>query len=106
MRVEVLDAAEREAIRAARWYEIRREGLGADFVEAVAEAFAAISLAPRRHRRWQLGKTRRELRVRHVRRFPYLIIYEVRESKGRVVIAAIAAAKRRPGYWLYRLYRQ
>lgn len=106
MRVEVLDAAEREAIRAARWYEIRQEGLGTDFVESVAEAFAAIASAPRRYRQWQLGQTRRELRVRRLRRFPYLVIYEVREAEDRVVIAAITAAKRRPGYWLYRLRRR
>jgi len=105
VRVEVLDAAEREAIRAARWYEVRQEGLGRDFVEAVAEALAAIGLAPRRFRRWQPGKTRRELRVRGMRRFPYLVIYEVREDEDRIVVAAVAAAKRRPGYWLYRLRR-
>jgi hypothetical protein len=103
VRVEVLDAAEREAIRAARWYEVRQEGLGADFVEPAAEALTAIASAPRRYRRWQFGKTRRELRVRHLRRFPYMVIYEVREAESLVVIAAIAAAKRRPGYWLYRL---
>jgi plasmid stabilization system protein ParE len=101
--VEVLDAAEREAIRAARWYEVRRKGLGADFICAITEAYAAIAAAPRRYRRWQPGKTCRELRVRRLRRFPYLAIYEVRESENRVIIAAIAAAKRRPGYWLYRL---
>jgi hypothetical protein len=32
-----------------------------------------------------------------------MVIYEVREAESLVVIAAIAAAKRRPGYWLYRL---
>lgn len=103
VRVDVLEPAEREAIRAARWYEVRREGLGRDFAEAVAEAYAAIASAPRRYRRWQPGKTRRELRVRRLRRFPYMVIYEVREAENRVIIAAIAASKRRPGYWLYRL---
>ncbi len=103
MRVDVLDPAEREAIRAARWYEVRQEGLGRDFVHAVAEALAAIGAAPRRYRRWQAGKTRRELRVRRMRRFPYLVIYEVREHEDRIVVAAVAATKRRPGYWLYRL---
>jgi plasmid stabilization system protein ParE len=103
VRVEVLDAAEREAIRAARWYEVRQEGLGADFIRAITEAYAAIGAGPRRYRPWQPGKTPRELRVRRLRRFPYLVIYEVREGENRVIIAAIAAAKRRPGYWLYRL---
>jgi hypothetical protein len=46
VRVEVLEAAEREAIRAARWYEVRRDGLGTDFVDAVEEALDAIASAP------------------------------------------------------------
>lgn len=95
--------AEREAIRAARWYEVRQGGLAADFIRAVAEAYAAIGAAPRRYRRWQTGKTARELRVRRLRRFPSLVIYEVREAEGYVLIGAVAAAKRRPGYWLSRL---
>jgi len=103
VRVDVLDPAEREAIRAARWYEVRQEGLGQDFVQAVAEAVSAIGLAPRRYRRWQPGKSRREIRVRRLRRFPFLVIYEVREHEDRIIVAAVAAAKRRPGYWLYRL---
>ncbi len=103
MRVEVLGPAEREAIRAARWYEVRREGLGADFIRAIDEAYAAVGAGPRRYPRWQPGKTRRELRVRRLRRFPYLVIYEVREAEDHVIVAAIAASRRRPGYWLYRL---
>lgn len=103
MRVEVLEAAEREAIRAARWYEVRQDRLGTDFADAVEEALGAIASAPRRYRLWLPGKSRRELRVRHLRRFPYMVIYEVRGAEDRVVVAAIAAAKRRPGYWLYRL---
>ena len=103
MRVEVLDAAEREAIRAARWYEVRQRGLGRDFIGAVEEAYAVIGAAPRRYRRWQGRKTARELRIRQIRRFPYHVVYEVREAEALVLAAAVAAAKRRPGYWLYRL---
>lgn len=82
---------------------MRREGLGADFIRTIDEAYAAIGEGSRRYRRWQPGKTHRELRTRRLRRFPYLVIYEVREAEDRVIIAAIAAAKHRPGYWLYRL---
>jgi len=32
-----------------------------------------------------------------------MVIYEVRAAEDRVVVTAIAAAKRRPGYWLYRI---
>jgi plasmid stabilization system protein ParE len=38
-----------------------------------------------------------------VRRYPYLIVYVVRDPQ--VVIIAIAHQRRRPGYWLSRMQR-
>ena len=76
---------------AARWYDDRRRGLGADLVMAVDDALAKIIEAPER---WPLfAGARRYI----VRRFPYNVIYRVDQES--IHIIAIAHHSRRPVYW-------
>jgi toxin ParE1/3/4 len=77
---------------AARWYDERRRGLGAELVLAVDAAIAKIIEAPGRWPFFAAGARRYILR-----RFPYNVIYRVdRES---IHILAIAHHSRRPVYW-------
>ena len=86
-------AAEME--RSATWYERREEGLGARFDAAVREAEAFICRNP------QLGTPHhRGTRKWRVAGFPHAVIY--REESDRIIIFAVAHAKRRPGYWVRR----
>jgi hypothetical protein len=39
-----------------------------------------------------------EIRWVNVRRFPYILVF-VRESSDRLLVLALAHAKRHPGYW-------
>jgi plasmid stabilization system protein ParE len=86
--------AAEELAEAIRWYENRRRGLGGDFYNAIVRAIDLIRSHP------EVGTPRtgrfphRQLRVT---RFPYKIVYRVRDHDIHVV--AVAHTSRRPGYW-------
>lgn len=82
--------AEGEA--AAAWYAERDARIAVRFAEELEAVLIRIAEAPDR---WptHLHGTRR---VR-MTRFPYLISY--REESPRILVVAIAHAKRKPGYW-------
>jgi toxin ParE1/3/4 len=92
--------AEAELRAAAEWYEVRSPGLGFDLVAHVSAAIDAVVEQPSVGtpvRKAERGGLRRAL----VDRFPYGIIYLVRENE--IVIVAVAHLSRRPGYWRSRL---
>ena len=94
--VAYLQAATAEMERSAVWYEKRQQDLGRRFHAAIKEAEVFISKNP------HLGTPhRRNTRKWRVPDFPYNLIY--REEAERILICAVAHAKRRPGYWLRRL---
>jgi toxin ParE1/3/4 len=96
----VLPEATAEIEDAARWYQARRLGLGIEFATAVDRALNEISKHPLRWPRW-LATSRYRRSV--LRRFPYVIFYEIRQHTLEIV--AVAHARRRPGYWIRRSRR-
>ena len=66
------------------------------FVNAVEMAIAAIILRPDRFREFEPG-----LRICRVSKFPYSILYSVRERD--VIILAFKHDRRDPDYWRYRV---
>jgi plasmid stabilization system protein ParE len=50
---------------------------------------------------WPMWPEQSDVRSRVVRRYPYLLVYVVRDAK--VVIIAVAHQRREPGYWISRL---
>lgn len=100
MTVRIDDAAEAELGDAARWYEARQTGLGERLLAEAVVAFEDIARHPERYARVKF-RTRRDLRRRTLRHFPYSIIYELRSSECLVV--AVAHASRRQAYWRNRL---
>lgn len=86
--------ASEEFTAAIRWYETRRSGLGAEFYDAVVRTIDRIRTHP------EIG-TLRTGRFPHrrfrVARFPYTIVYRVREHD--IYVVAVAHTSRRPGYW-------
>lgn len=92
--IQFSQPASDELTEAVRWYEMRRSGLGGEFYDAVVRTIELIRTHP------EVGTLRagrlqsRQLRVT---RFPYKVVYRVREDD--IYIAAVAHASRRPGYW-------
>ena len=97
MRPHVLAEAEAELLSAMLYYEDRQEGLGQDFYERVSNTMASIARDPLRHPVYEGVRSRRSLRRALVERFPYIVVYEVREDETLVV--AVAHSARQPGYW-------
>jgi len=86
-------------VEAARdWYEEKRAGLGAALVDEVSHALARIEEAPQSFVRDPAGRAARRA---WLGRFPYSLIFTVLDDH-RILIVAMAHAKRRQGYWRHR----
>jgi toxin ParE1/3/4 len=100
-RVRFHRATREEAEAAVRWYDERVIGLGADFASEVERVVSLIAEAPTA---WPVSRFDPRARQIPLARFPYSLVYVVQRT-GDVVVAAVAHAKRRPGYWRGRLAR-
>lgn len=85
--VIVRPRAEANLEEARRWYDERRAGLGAEWVNAVRSMVGTLGDDPERYPLYYRGFRRALLR-----RFPYKLFY--RFEKDRVVVFRILHAKR------------
>ncbi len=97
MKLRVVAAAEREALKAAFWYNKQRSGLGDDFLLEVDECVIGVANDPQQHTPVEMGRSRREVRCSLVKRFPYAVYFEVLPAE--IVVLAVAHTSRRPFYW-------
>lgn len=95
MTIEFLDEAEQELIEAVLWYESKEPGLGKRFRQELALVLDTIVKSPMLFRERSGGYRRVNCPV-----FPYYLPYFIREQK--IIIAAVAHDRRKPGYWKYR----
>lgn len=94
MNVRVAASATKELGEAIRWYEERRRGLGAAFLDAVSAVLSRIQQHPDIGNSFaEADRTRRVL----VAGFPYPVVYAVEPTH--IVVVAVAHLRRRPGYW-------
>ena len=101
MRLELHPEAQAELRSAALWYDERRPGLGDEFIAEVSAFLDRVREAPESYPPWPGTRATGPLiRKAAIPRFPYVIAFERREH--RVVVLAIAHAKRRPLYWFTR----
>ncbi len=98
MKLEIARAALMELRAAASWYEAQRAGLGDAFLDAVDRAFIAVTSRPRSFPLWAGSRIARKATVE---RFPYLVVFAIRNADTLRVLA-VAHARRRPGYWKHR----
>ena len=89
--------AERELIAAARFYETRASGLGANFIRQMERTLADVVVHPNAGSLF-MGTT---IRRRLMQRFPFGVVYEVETEN--ISVIAIMHLQRRPGYWKRRL---
>lgn len=95
--VEFSGPASDELIAAIAWYEEQRVGLGRELFEAVTATIDLIRTHP------EIGAarpTRHPSRQLRVSRFPYNIVYRIRDQA--IYVVAVAHSGRRPGYWQHR----
>ncbi len=91
---QLSDPATAELTHAIRWYEQQRTGLGGELLDAITETIDLIRTHP------ELGvpqPTRRPSRQLHVNRFPYNVVYRIRDDD--IYVVAVAHTSRRPNYW-------
>lgn len=88
--------ARNEFIDAVAFYEMSREGLGLRLSREVNATINRVILGPTA---WpQISENTRRC---FTRRFPYGVVYEVREND--ILIIAVAHSSREPFYWRDRL---
>lgn len=91
-KIEFHPEAQVELEDARRWYRERNQIAGRAFVTEVLRALGIIAASPDA---WQ--QTRANERRFVLKRFPYSIIYRIRENE--IFITALAHQRRLPGYW-------
>lgn len=96
MRIRFLEIAEIELDQAIEYYNYESPGLGDAFLTEVLKALDRIGEFPEA---WHplSARTRRC----QMRRFPYGIIYQIRQDE--ILIVATANLHRRPDYWVNRI---
>lgn len=104
MTLRLLDQAREELRQSALWYEKKREGLGDEFVSLVERAFETIERNPRQFPRLETNLPAREIRKCVIKRFPFLVIFEIVADE--VLVIAVAHGKRKPYFWKERLDSQ
>jgi plasmid stabilization system protein ParE len=100
MRPRVLPDAEAEILSAALWYEDQRSGLGEEFYDQILATIETIGRNPERFPVYEASTDARERHRALVKRFPYVVIYEI--AAGSVLIVAVAHTSRQPDYWRLR----
>ncbi len=88
--------AAKEYRSAREWYDHRSPTAGQKFRAEMARVVDRMAKVP------ELGSPfRGPYRWMRLRRFPYLLYYEIVDSTT-VVVYAVAHGRRRPGYWIRR----
>jgi plasmid stabilization system protein ParE len=102
VKAKFLRQAEAELREAIRWYQAHSPGMDVRFLDAVSAAQFDIEDHPERFSRPPAVQTKRDVRRRLLKGFPYSIIYEIRAKDPVLLILAIAHGRRKPGYWIRR----
>lgn len=96
MEIRLLKSAQTELDDGIDWYEEQLSGLGDEFLNEILQTFKRIRVNP-------YGWTEFSKRTRRclVHKFPYGIIYQIRENE--LLILAIAHQHRELVYWKDRM---
>jgi plasmid stabilization system protein ParE len=89
-----------DAAEAVDWYESRSPGLGAAFIDELVRVLEQIEENPLYRSRRHASKN---IRWRFTDRFPYKVVYEIIETDGVIVVAAVLHAARHDRRWIDRV---
>jgi toxin ParE1/3/4 len=93
----MLPEAEEDIHEAACWYEDREIGLGLAFTALVRDALERIEANPTEFAVLETNRTGRDIRRFLLKRFPFVVIFEV--GKAEAVVLAVAHGRRSPRFW-------
>ena len=96
MKVQMLAAAKAELADAQAYYEHERPGLGRAFVREVRATARKIGQNSDFGSEIEPG-----VRCGQTKRFPYGLVYVVRDST--ITVVAVMHLHREPGYWRHRM---
>lgn len=97
MKHRFLNIAEVEMFEAALYFESESKGLGFEFLEEADHCIEQIKSFPHA---WP--EVRPGIRKHLTRRFPYSLLYSIRENNT-ILIIAVMHCKKIPEYWIDRL---
>lgn len=92
--LRLLDLAKREAHADARWYERRQSGLGRRFLQTLYATLMSVEQRPTHYPHLETVPDDVPIRRAITKRFPYLVIFEIRCDE--IVVLAVAHTRRRP----------
>jgi plasmid stabilization system protein ParE len=81
--------AEADTKKAYEWYENIREGLGGEFLNELEKLYRQLELNPH-----VFGNEKNKIRQVVLKRFPYVLFYEIEESSA--VVYGILHKRRHP----------
>lgn len=90
-----------ELREAARWYEVEQQDLGDNFMAEIEDAVRNVLDWPRAAPVFPGWNEEPVVYSKHVRVFPYRVLYYLTETS--VVIVAYAHNRRKPRYWEHRV---
>ncbi len=98
MNIDFLEPAAREFYEAIVFYNLQRRGLGQEFAKEVEDAIERIKQNPEA---WTTISSSQRARRCLTNRFPYGIIYQIRQDT--LLIVAVWHLRRRPQAWQDRI---
>lgn len=97
MNFRVHEEARREAIGAGIHFDSLHAGLGDEFTAELLQAFETIQESPRLFATLESTKLAGEIRRVILKRFSYLVIYEILPDL--IEVLAVTHGSREPDYW-------
>ncbi len=101
MNVEFLKPAAQEFYEAVAFYNLQRQGLGKKFAKEVEDAIERIIQNPEA---WTTISSSNQARRCLTHRFPYGVIYQIRQNT--LLVVAVLHLRRRPQAWRERLAKK
>lgn len=96
--IRVEGSAQDELRAAVLWYDAQRPGLGVELLEEIERTFAILQAHPFIGGLVPYASESADVRRLLVRRFPFSIVYRVRNDELQII--ALAHTSRKPGYWI------